>query len=46
MLLFKIIEAFLPKNNQKQKTKSQVQKEKDAREKFLWERAEEYEEED
>lgn len=46
MLLFKIIEACLQKNNQKHKTKAQIQNEKDARERLIWELSEEYEDED
>ena len=46
MILLNIIKAFLPKENHNQKTKAQIQKEKDDRERLLWELAEEYEEED
>lgn len=48
MLLLKIIEFLLPKSNQSQiyKTNAQIQKERNDRERLLWELAEEYEEED
>lgn len=48
MLLLKIIEFLLPKSNKSPiyKTKAQNQKERDDRERLLWELAEEYEEED
>lgn len=48
MLLLKIIEFLLPKSNHNKthKTNTQIRKEKDERERLLWELAEEYEEED
>ena len=42
MLLLNILNLFLPNDV----SKAQVQKEKDDYERLLWERAEEYEEED
>ena len=48
MLLLKIIEFLLPKSNQSQihKTNAQIRKERNDRERLLWELAEEYKEED
>lgn len=45
-MLLKILKLFTPKDNPKKKTKSQIQKEKNDYERLLWERAEEYEEEE
>ena len=46
MLLLNLLKAFTPKDKPNKKTKAQIQKEKDNRERLLWERAEEYEEEE
>jgi hypothetical protein len=45
-MLLEILKMLTPKDTPKKKTKAQTQKEKDARERLLWERAEEYEEYD
>lgn len=46
MLLWNLLKAFMPKDALKKKSKAQIQKEKDDYERLLWERAEEYEEEE
>ena len=46
MLLLNLLKAFVPNDTPKKKTKAQIQKEKDDYERILWERAEEYEEEE
>lgn len=45
-MLLELLKLFTPKVAPKKKTKAQIQKEKNERERLLWERAEEYEEYD
>lgn len=45
-MLLEILKLLTPKDTPKKKIKAQIQKENDARERLLWERAEEYAEYD